>query len=654
MSLLLNFALVLAAASGVPIGTVEDLGQPARARNILTGLVVRDRSSGRDTLVLSNNNEAAGAELIFLDFDQNVAQVFHSSSPAGFIGLSEVPGGRLALGAFYDGSITIFDLNRMQFVRSLQFPNQTYVWGFAMGSDGRAYCGTYPGARLGALDLSTYSLEDLGDGAPPNFYLRNVLAVPDGRILCQFMVQDAKWLVFDPNLKRFDGVPAPLSHVARIARWSRYIVGGQTVFDGESLQPVPDSLVFPGIRSVAAHVGRASGLRLSTWTYDTELTTPDSLYVSEGNELWRYDATLNHFLLVSAIDLHGGRYLGTTSDGRLVGARGEDYFVVSPGDQRVDLRTIPGDSSPRFIFFLKADPMGRIWGGPPYGQTLFWVDPIGRKTVDTPAISDHGGEVYDVAFLNGAAYAAAYSWGEVIRYDAGQPWDQWNQKNPKTILSLAEKGYGRPTGGIIVGPASKLYSGWTKSSGYGGAIAVTDPVTEASDLLPNPLGAQQITGLASDGTFLYVGTGLGATGLPTKPGESARFGIIDPKTKKVILQQEVPGVERIRVIGYDAATGIVPTIVDTQLKLFDTSIGAFVDHARDAPPVASWSNGLPGDGKLYYGSGKQVLSLDLRTGALQVLAETPGYVNNVTVAPDGTIYAGAWSDLYAIRIPASH
>src|SRR5207302_4721865 len=60
------------------------------------------------------------------------------------------------------------------------------LWTFALGGDGRLYSGTYPGGKLGALDLKTLALEDLGAPSRPNLYLRYTFALPDGRIFCQF------------------------------------------------------------------------------------------------------------------------------------------------------------------------------------------------------------------------------------------------------------------------------------------------------------------------------------------------------------------------------------------------------------------------------------------------------------------------------------
>ena len=38
---------------------------------------------------------------------------------------------------------------------------------------------------------------------------------------------------------------------------------------------------------------------------------------------------------------------------------------------------------------------GRVWGGPTFGQTLFSFDTRTKKAVNTGAICDGGGEVYD-------------------------------------------------------------------------------------------------------------------------------------------------------------------------------------------------------------------------------------------------------------------
>jgi len=630
---------VVAAMEATAAGTnwtLEHLGQPARSRNILAGRVVVDRNTAKEMLVLANNNEGSGMELIFVDFREGTGKVIRAPAGAGAWALTEIPGDRLVVGTFYDGTLMLFDLKKMEFIKSVQFPGETYIWQLAMGSDGRLYGGTFPGGKLGALDLSTYALEDLGAPAAPNYYLRNVSATPDGRILCYFMVQKPTLLVFDPASKKFDPVPEQLQGIRSAAVWKDYLVAGNRFFQGRDFRAVEAPFPVPPPEN-------------GEWEIETSLTTTNILYVRQGHLLWRYGED-ERLSLVTSADLRGGRFLAVARDGRILGIRGQDYFTIKPGDTQLDLRRIPGYAAPRTIQFLRADPRGRIWGGPPFGQTLFWLDPKTKKAVNTQTISDTGGEVYDLAFVNGVTYAAAYSGGEVIRYDPRKPWDQLNQKNPKTLTTIRAKGYIRPTGGIIVGPSQKLYSGWTAALGtYGGAVAITDPKNGTTELLENPLGEQQITGLATDGKLVYVGSGLAAGGLPTKTGESPKLGIIDPTTKKVVWEQTMSGATRVRPLGYDRKTQIVPVVVESEIRLFKVPERTFVNLRETPPPVESWAVALPGDGTLYYGSGKKVVLMDMISGTSKTITEASGSVNNVTLAPDGTLYVGVGVDLYALR-----
>jgi hypothetical protein len=631
--------------------SLEHLGQPVRARNIIEGLLTVRPQDGKEILILSNNNEFTGAELIFIDLESRAATIVKAPAGAGIDSVTEVPDHRLALGTFYDGTVMLFDMKTMQFVKSVRFGTETYLWGFAMGSDSRAYFGSFPGGKLGALDLNTYSVEDLGAPAPRNFYLRTVLSTPDGRILCRFMVEKPTWLLFDPMTRRFDPVLEELRGARIAARWDKYIVSGQRAFEGPDLHlAIPSPFPVPQNATAEDFGMRVSPTRHPKqikWEVSTLLTNRDTLYISQGKSLWKFRKGDKKLSVVISNDLRGARIFGETRNGRIIGVRGQDYFMMRPGDARFEPLPIPGKPSPRTIFFLHADAAGRIWGGPPYGQTLFWMDPATKKVVNTATISDSGGEVYEVAFLDGVTYAAAYAGGEIIQYDPEKPWDQWGQSNPKTIAHIGPE-FVRPTGGIIVGPGQKLYSGWTAGSGYGGAIAITDPQSSDTKLLRNPFGSQQIMGVATDGDLLYAGTGLGGSGLPDQVGQSAKFGIIDPSANSVIAQYTVDGANRIRVIGYDARTHIVATIVDTYIRLFDTTARSFLTRGAGAPRVASWSNAMPGDGKLYFGSGKQVLALDLASGGLNTIADVDGYVNNVTVGPNSTIYFGIGADLYAI------
>jgi len=621
------------------LAKMDYLGAPCRAKNVLAGRVVADRQTQREWLVLTNMNEKSHMELIFIDFHQNTGTVYRAPAGAGSWALEEVPGDRLIVGTYYDAQFMVFDLKKMAFVKTVGFPGESYIWNLAMGRDGRIYGGTYGGGKLGAFDLRTYTVEDCGAPAPPNMYLRFVSATPDGRILCSFGMEKPTTLLYDPTTKKFSSVPPQLAGVSMAVTWNGYLLAGNRAFRGEALEEVKP-LPFP---TPPAEKGG--------WSVDVYMSTPDTLYLRQGHAIYRYKKGDPALTLIADIDLRGGRPLAGTREGWLVGVRGQDYFVLKPGDKTLQLRPIPVESEPRPTHFLRADDRGRVWGGPTFGQTLFWLDAQTKKAVNTGTVCDSGGEVYDVTFHKGCVYAAAYAGGDIVKYNPDEPWDQWNNKNPKTIASVNMHGYIRPTGGIVTGPDGKLYSGWMAKYGtYGGAVAITDPESGQTELIENPFGQQAVVGLAVDERFAYIGTSLGANGLPNKTEESPRFGVLDLKTRKVVFMQEFAGYAHVGGIVYDAKTQRVTVVVGGKLMLFDTQKLTFVKFPQEElPGVNGDAIASCGDGRVCYASGKTVIEFDMTTGEAIPKGEAPRTISHIAIGGDGTIYAACGADIY--RLP---
>ncbi|HZO89332.1 MAG TPA: hypothetical protein VFB38_13445 [Chthonomonadaceae bacterium] len=630
-------ALIVGMGGRAVASDVEYLGEPCRAKQVLAGRVIVDRADGRERLVLTNDNETQGAELLCIDFEKDTGQLYPAPAGAGSWALHEVKGDRLVVGTFYDGMFMVFDLKTHRFIKTVPFPGESYIWNLALGGDGRLYGGTYPGGKLGALDLDTYALEDCGAPAAPNQYLRYVSATPDGRILCSFGMQEPKSLLYDPATKRFSSLPKPLEGASVGVSWNGYFIVGARVYQGRDFQAV-DPPPFP-----------VPPAEKGGWYADADLTTPDTLYLHQGHALYCYRKGEAALTLLTDVDLRGGRLLGASRNGALLGVRGQDYFVLQPGETTLRLRPIPVEGRGRPTLFLKADAQGRLWGGPHFGQTLFSYDTRTGKAVNTGVICDAGGEVYDVAFLHGKVYAASYSGGDITCYDPNAPWDQWNHKNPKPLATVGPD-YIRPTGGILAGPDGKLYSGWMAKYGtYGGAIAITDPETGRTERIENPLGAQAVEGLAVEGQFCYIGTSLAANGLPNKTGESAQFGVMDRTTRKVVFRHTFEGAQGVRSVAFDRKTGRVAMVVDGKLRVFDAKRSAFVTLPADLPPVKSASIALPGNGTVLIGSGKEVLAINLRDGRATPLGALPADVTNVTIGADGAVYVSCEAALYRLR-----
>jgi len=622
--------LVAAATHAAP--RVELIGQPCRANIMWAGRYVRT-SDGKEWFVFTNMREKSGMELVFIDFRNNTARVFRATAGAGSWDILPVPGDRLVSGTYYDGVFLVFDLNRMEFVKVADFPKEEYVWNLALGGDGRVYGGTYPGGKLGALDLNTYAVEDCGAPASPNMYLRFVSALPDGRIFCHFGYEKQTNLIYDPRTRRFLEAPAALQGESRGVSWNGYFLAGNKVFDGKTLE-----LVQPPFPTPPAQDG--------DWTVDVNLTTNEVLYLRQGDAVFRYQE--GKLEKLTSAELRGGAIFAVTYQGELLGLRGQDYFVIRPGDTQLTLKRLPNEAAPRPTMFLRLDEKGRLWGGPYLALTLFYMDTKNGKTVNTGKITDASGQVHDVAFVDGKVYAVAYSAGEIVEYDPDAPWDQWNNVNPRVIANVGEKGYVRPTAGVVVSPDKKLVSGWMAKYGvYGGAVVITDPATGQTQLFENPLGEQTIEGLAVDDQYIYAGTSLYANGLPPQSREKPRFGVIERASRKTVLQREFDGAMSVRFFHLDASSRQLAFAVEGKLHLFDTAKREF-RLLPEAPGVGSRIVGL-GDGIAYYASGKQVVQLHLSSGKTEVIAEMPETASHIAVESGATLYVWCGADLYRVR-----
>ena len=624
----------------------ESLGEPCRAFNVLAGRVVTD-PAGTEWFVLTNMNEASGMELVFIDPKTNAAKAYKAPAGAGAWALLQVPGDRLVVGTYYDGTFMVFDLKKMEFVKSAKFKGEEYIWNLALGSDGRVYGGTYRGGKLGALDLETNEVEDLGrpTEAEPNLYLRNVSSTPDGRILCNWGTAKKVTMLFDPKTKKFSEVP-PHLNVDKGVTWGEWFIAGRQVMTGPDLKQIKPP--FPVPTGAKSEDGKEV-----PWSVDVLATTKDVLVMRQGDAIYRYRRGYKAPQKVYEGDLRGGVIYGATKAGDLLGVRGPEYFVLSPGKD-VEFRRIPVEPGPRKTHFLEYDEQRhRLWGGPTFGQTIFWLDVAGKKFENTAKVCDAGGEVYHAAFLDGIVYLVAYAGGDVIAYNPDQPWDQWGNVNPRTIASVKQmgKGYIRPVAGVKVGPDKKLYAGWMVGYGtYGGAVSVTDPKTGETELIENPLGVEQcVSGVAvDDAGRLYVGTYLGANGLPTKPGESPKFGVYDRAAKKVLFEKTFDGASSVNNFHYDPKAKRVVFAVDNVIHLFDTESQQLVEGV-DVPKVTGpYNMSGRGEGRVYYANDKQLHVLNLSTGKATPYAEAPGKVDTVAAGAKGEVYVSVGTEIHKL------
>ena len=609
---------------------IRSLGKPCRSRNILAGRLIE--IDGHREFVLTNMNEASRMELIRIDIARGTAKVVVAPAGSGAWALNHLGNGRLAVGTYYDGTWMIYDMRKGAWTSTAKFPGEDYLWNFAVGSDGRIYTGTYPGGKLGSYDPATGRVEDCG--APTkelgNQYLRYVSPLPDGRIFCNFGMAKQEFRIWDPTKREWQPVPESLAGITWGAVWNGYLVAGTGAWKGTSLDRV-DPLPFPKPP-------------VESWNVDVPLTEPNRLVLRSGTRLWILKPGQSQLMECAEVPFGTGNVYAIEDDGTLYGVRGQDWFVARKGRKPV-LDGIPGEAAPRPTHVLRADENGRVWGGPTFGQTLFHVDVRTRKITNTRTVSDFGGEVYDLVVVDGICYAAAYVGGEVIRYDANAPWNQIEHVNPRSLLALTPD-YIRPTGGICALPGKRVASGWqAKYGSFGGAVAITDLVSEKSKVYRDPLGAWCIQGICAAGDLVFFTTGNGANGLPSRNDVWSQWGLLEPDSGRIVARGEIVGERAATWPVHDPATGTIFLIAEGRIRRFDVARRS-LEPLGDAPKASGAGLALH-KGLLLFNEGNMIHGMNTGNGKVETLAELTGKPTRITASSYG-IFAMVGVELFAI------
>jgi outer membrane protein assembly factor BamB len=618
---------------------VTPVAEPCRARQVLDGRVVVDPTDGRERLWLTNMNEAQGGELIAVDFERDTAEVHVWPAGQGSWCVLPLPGDRLAVSTYYDGKFLLFDMRSKEFTRVIGFPGESYIWTMAVGSDGRVYGGTYDGAKLGCFDPDTGQFEDCGSPVEGtgNLYLRTVMPTPNGDIACTFGYETPSLQVYRIATKRFELLAdesCGLSAMVRDHVFISHPVDGLTALVGDGTSsaaelPLPECPVEGG------------------WSGVSAFSTDQRVYMTADGGHWCWEPDRDGLEMVFDVDLRGGRIMDVSADGRIMGVRGQDYFVAQPGDTDIELRRIPGTSSGRPMHFLVGDDKGRIWGGPPFGQTVCSYEIAIGAIENTGAVVDSGGEVYGAAAIDGKLYTASYAGADLAVYDPSEPWDQWNGVNPRHIASVKDHNQCRPTGRMFAGEDGNLYSGWQAAYGrYGGALARLDPRTDEVTVWEDPLGDEPVMAMALDDRYVYLGTGHGANGLPTREGDG-QFGVFDIEREEIVFSKRMEGMSGVGSLGALGNPRLALIPEGDMLHVFDADRMAFLDPLTVEVEGADWwrEDVLLGDGYVLYSRGTWLVKVDADL-RVELIGPLDMSVDHMAFGSDGALYFTSDTTLY--------
>jgi streptogramin lyase len=241
---------------------------------------------------------------------------------------------------------------------------------------------------------------------------------------------------------------------------------------------------------------------------------------------------------------------------------------------------------------------------------------------------------------------AAYSGGDHIVYRTDEPWNQYDNLNPKTLRPVGPDLI-RPLGKTVIGPDGAVWTGWSAAYGvYGGGLSRVDPVTREVSSWQGPVPGQQVCGLAADGSFLYLTTNGGGNGLAYKEEEGCCFAMWDPAEASVVyLHRFEPGIRTGFVL---SAHGYVWMRAGNEVAVFDPERMDFVasvvlDEACGCLVKFGESSVLAfGESGLF----------QIHAGAMQArrLGGLPPNVTTAAVTPDGSIYFNQYGTrLYKLR-----
>lgn len=617
---------------------LEYLGQPCRARNVHTGLVVQD--AGREWFVITNTNESFHVELIFIDAETDSAQIYRALAGAGAWCLIPLEGNRLALGTYYDGMFLVFDVARREWIQSIKFSGETYIWTLSRGGDGRVYGGTYPTGKLGAFDPKTYAFEQFGAPSKENLYLRYTSALPDGRLFCQFGFAKPETMLFDPQTKQFSPAPAHLQSASQGIAWDGLFYVGSKAYRMPDLAETPLPFTPPDVN-------------LGDWNVDLRLTSPDTMVLRQGLTVWelkRSEKTPQKVLTMN--QRGGGALLARSEKGIYYGIRGQDYFTLSPQKTEAELRIIPGEAAPRDTHFLRVDDRGFLWGGPTFGQTLFYLNTKTKRYINTRTISNHGGEVYDVAVIDGVAYAVAYAGGEIIGFNPNEPWNQVEYKNPRPIANVGPD-YIRPAAGVAVGHDGRLYAGWLAKYGtYGGLLSITDPATGATEKFKDPLGPHGLFGLAIvDESLVLLGSYTYGNGLGYQKDVPSKLGLWDAAKSQLVDVHEFPGAVGVGQIAFDPHSRMALFLVNSSvLHIYDVASRKLLTTAPIEKGINTsclyWK-----EGQFLFGRGDTLYRFDVNTKRSTPMVKTPAAIQKIACGgPDNGIYLSCGVDVYRVKL----
>lgn len=591
-------------------GEFEDLGMPIKTTNVNIRVVTT--SDDGKTVAWGTVSGDNVRQLIGFDTETGKKTV---------VDLLAYGESNIQIALAQNGSIYIYTGNPGRFLKyhpqngelaDLGVPNSaTRYWlggAHAVGPDDVFYIGTYPQARLVAVDMRTDKTIDLG----------------------RLTEDDRQRYIINPAVSDENIVYAPVGLHHR-ELWS---IDPET---GEKQQILPEKLQkgqgAPTVWTAADGqvYGRLGGTRF--------LCQPNGIQLDQTAPPREYpQRTAAGSDQVQGVDERGRLVLESPT--------GETRFV------QTDFEGI-GET----IFSLGDVADGWLFGSAIKPGKSFAVNLETGKTRDLGIITHGRIQVYDFLHHDQGLFAASYTGGYIDLLNVD---DALNGRRGQSIIKLSSRYSQERPNQLLEGPDGAIYAVTTPVKGHlGGALVRVDPDNLSTKVWRHLIPDQSLLSLASveQTGELFITTDVrGGTG--AKPTASAGYVFLwDPRTEKVVFKTKpVPAAKRYRSVA-TARNGIIYGIAQRYYYAFDP-VKRETIHVSPLPTGGVRFPGLHPkpigpDGLIYGIAGGGIIAIDPRDHSVSVIAEHESLRNGrgLFVTDDKVLYYGSGAHLMRYELP---
>ena len=605
-----GFLLLSQVASIAPASDFENLGMPIKTNNVNIQAVTTDSSGKTQAWGVISGDKVR--QLIGFDIATGKKSIvdlmpYRESN----IQLARGKNGRLYLYSGNPGRFLNYDPETGE-LADLGVPNSaTRYWlggAHAIGPDEVFYIGTYPQARLVAVNMQSDEILDLGRLSD------------DGRQ--RYIINPA---VSDDNI-----VYAPVGLHHR-ELWS---VNPKT---GEKQQILPGNRQKGhGAPSVwTAEDGRVYGQIGST----TFLCKPDGVELGKTAPPRDYTERT------------------TVGNSQVQEVDDEGRLVLKSKTGKTECVQTDFEGIGETIFSLGDVADGWLFGSAIKPGKTFAVNLETGKTRNLGLITNGRIQVYDFLHHEKGLFAASYTGGHIDLLNVD---DSLEGKKGQSIIGLSSRHDQERPSQLLKGPDGAIYTVTTPVKGHlGGALVRIDPDDLSTKVWRHLIADQSLASLVSveeTGELFIASDVKGGTG--TTPTASAGYVFLwDPKKEEVVFKtQPVPSATQYGTV-VAARNGLIYGLAQKYYYVFDPV-------KRKTVKVAKLPNGgfrFPGlhprpigpEGLIYGIAQGAIIAIDPRNNSASVIAEHESLRvgHGLSITDDKVLYYGSGANLMRYELP---